>query len=283
MMGRQVMSPIDLRSQAERQGFTRDQQTIQAIAGILQTIGKAEQKRREGQTLTRITRAIARGSTMPEAVMAAMEQPEFSGGARGMLQKFGGMFQPSPGLMGQNIQQAMIGQAIRTDPLETERKRAQIESAKALTTQRQEATKQALPDRMLRQADRWLRIVDDVMSEYWWTPEGPYRDKLLKDAQAAREKAVKLIEKYGATSESGKASIEQLEVLDKEIEKAGGKVSKKVGTITATYSDVSTKHAVDSLPRPNTKTEFDNTLQHISSEEGKDKYYNKWWRPEFGR
>ncbi len=286
-MARQVLSPIDLRSQAERQGITRNQQTAQAIAGILETIGRAEQKRREGQTLTRITRAIARGSTMPEAVMAAMEQPEFSGGAQGMLQRFGGMFQPSPGLMGQNIQQAMIGQSIQTDPLEREYLRERIGATKALTTQREAAAKQELPDRMLRQADRWLRIVDDTMSEYWYTPEGPYRDKLLKDAQTAREKAVKLIDKYGATSEAGKASLGQLESLDKEIEKAGGKVSppkpKKVGTITAKYSDISTKHAVDKYPRPQTKTEFDNTLQHISSEEGKDRYYNKWWRPEFGK
>lgn len=268
-MARDVMSPIDLRSPAERQGFTRNQQTIQAIAGIMQTIGEAEQARRDSQTLTRITRALASGKSMPEAIMATINQPtEFSGGVQGILQKAGGMFQPSPGLMGKNLQQAMIGQAIQTDPLDTERKRAQIESAKALTTQRQEATKQALPDRMLRQADRWLRIVDDVMSEYWYTPEGPYRDKLLKDAQSAREKAIKLIEKYGSTSEAGKASLQQLESLDKEIEKAGGKVSKpKNGKISS---------------KPN-KAQFMTTYKNLKTPEEKQRFLNRYWRPEFGR
>lgn len=280
-MARRVMSPIDLRSQAERQGITRNQQTAQAIAGILETMGRAEQKRREGQTLTRITRAIARGSTMPEAVMAAMDQPEFSGGARGMLQKFGGMFQPSPGLMGQNIQQAMIGQAVGTDPLEREYKRAQIGAAKSLTAQREEAAKYALPDRMISRANLQLRIADGAMREYYWAEPGPYRDRLLKQAINAREKAIEITEKYGMESEAGKLLEQEIVDIDKMIKDAGGKVSKpkKVGTITATYSDISTKHAVDRYPRPQTKTEFDNTLKHISSEEGKDRYYDKWWRP----
>ena len=265
---RQVMSPIDLRSQAERQGITKTQQTVQAIAGILQTVGAAEQKRRERQTLDKITRAMAGGATIPEAIMAAEGKPEFSSGISGALQKFGGMFQPSPGGMGQSIQQAIIGQKIQTDPLETEHKRAQIESTKALTKQRQEAAKQELPDRMLRQADRWLRIVDDVMSEYWYTPEGPYKDKLLKDAQNARERAMKLIEKYGATSEAGKASLQQLEKIDEEIKQAGGKVSPpKTKKVSA---------------KPN-KEQFMTTYRNLKTPEEKQKFINKFWRPEFGR
>jgi len=112
---RQVMSPIDLRSQAERQGITKTQQTVQAIAGILQTVGAAEQKRRERQTLDKITRAMAGGATIPEAVMALEQEPEFSSGIPGALQRIGGMFQPSPGGMGQSIQQAIIGQKIQTE------------------------------------------------------------------------------------------------------------------------------------------------------------------------
>ena len=289
---RQVMSPIDLRSQAERQGITRNQQTAQAIAEIMKTVGAAEQKRRESQTLDRITRAMAGGATVPEAIMASTQEPEFGTGISGALQKIGGMFQPSPGGMRQNIQQAIMGQAIQTDPLDTEYKRAQIKATESLTKQRQEAAKQELPDRMLRQADRWLRIVDDVMSEYWYTPEGPYRDKLLKDAQNARKKAVKLIKRYGATSEAGKASLQQLEKIDEEIKQAGGIVSqpKKVGTITATYGDDTTgqkgkakEYRVDSYPAPKDKAEFDSTFTHISDPKEKQRYIDKFWREEFGR
>jgi len=113
---RQVMSPIDLRSQAERQGITRTQQTAQAIASLLQLAGATEQKRRERQTLDRITRAIAGGATTIEAISAvARQEPEFGTGISGALQKFGGMFQPSPGAMGQSIQQAIIGQRIKQE------------------------------------------------------------------------------------------------------------------------------------------------------------------------
>ena len=268
-MARQVMSPIDLRSQAERQGITRNMQTVQAIANILKTVGAAEQKRRESQTLQRITRAISGGATTIEAISAAAgEDPQFSTGIPGALQKIGGLFQPSPGGMGQGIQQAIIGQKIKTDPLETEYLRERIGATKALTKQRQEATKQELPDRMLRQADRWLRIVDDVMSEYWYTPEGPYKDKLLKDAQRAREKAIKLIEKYGATSEAGKASLQQLANIDEEIKKAGGKVSPpKPQKVFA---------------KPN-KIQFMATYRNLKTPEEKQRFLNKYWRPEFGR
>jgi len=223
-MARQVLPTIDFRTQAQRQGVTRTQQNAQAIASILQTVGLAEQKRRQSQTLDRITRAISGGATTVEAITAAAEQgPEFATGFRGGLQKFAGGFQPG----GDQIKQLIVGQALKqalVGPLESEYKRAQIESTKALTTQREAAAEQALPNRMLRQADRYLRVVDDVMSEYWYTPEGPYRDKLLKDAQRAREKAMKLIEKYGVDSEAGKASLQQLDKLDEEIKKAGGKV-----------------------------------------------------------
>lgn len=280
-MPRQVLPVIDLRSQAERQGITRTQETVQSIANILQTLGQAEKVRRDRQTLDRITRAIASGKTNIEAIAEIARQgPEFGTGFQGGLQRIGGLFQPQGGGIGQSIQQAIIGQTLQqalAEPLEKKYLKARIKATKALTKQRQETTKQALPDRMLRQADRWLRIVDDVMSEYWYTPEGPYRDKLLKDAQRAREKAVKLIEKYGATSEAGKASLQQLENLDEEIKKAGGEVKAPV------IKEPKPTFVVDKYPRPKTKEEFDNTLLHISSEEEKDRYFEKHWRPEFGR
>lgn len=113
-MSRQVLPLIDLRGQAERQGITRNMQTARAIAGILQTVGQAEQKRREGQTLDRITRAMLGGATVIEAIGAA-QKPEFSSGISGALQRFGGLFQPSPGGMDKSIQQAIIGQKIQSE------------------------------------------------------------------------------------------------------------------------------------------------------------------------
>lgn len=112
---RQVLPLIDLRTSAQREGITRSQETAQAIANILKTMGAAEQKRRERQTLDRITRAISGGATVSEAIMAAEQGPEFSTGIPGALQRFGGMFQPSPGAMGQSIQQAIIGQKIQAE------------------------------------------------------------------------------------------------------------------------------------------------------------------------
>ena len=112
-MARQVLPTIDFRTQAQRQGVTRTQQTTQAIASILQTVGTAEQKRRQSQTLDRITRAISGGATTVEAIVAAAEQgPEFATGFRGGLQRFAGGFQPGGGIK-QGIQQTVIGQILQ--------------------------------------------------------------------------------------------------------------------------------------------------------------------------
>lgn len=114
MANRQVLPTLDLRTQAQKQGITSTQQTIQAIAGILQTAGAYEQKRREGQMLDRIARAISGGATDIEAIAeVAGQEAEFSRGIPGALQKFAGAFQPSPGGIKQNIQQAIIGQTLQ--------------------------------------------------------------------------------------------------------------------------------------------------------------------------
>ena len=109
-----TLGAIDLRTAEQRQGITNTQRNVQAILGILNTIGKAEQVRRERQTLDRVTRAVASGATTIEAITAAAGQgPEFSGGASGLLQKIGGGFQPSPGGVEQNIQTSIIGDALK--------------------------------------------------------------------------------------------------------------------------------------------------------------------------
>ncbi|KKL47156.1 hypothetical protein LCGC14_2338380, partial [marine sediment metagenome] len=108
MATRRILSAIDLRSSAERQGVTRNQQTIQSIAGLFEIAGQAEQVRQDRQDLDRIARALAGGATI-EAIAAAKQKPEFSGGITGGLQRFASAFQPSPGGIGQGIDERAIG------------------------------------------------------------------------------------------------------------------------------------------------------------------------------
>lgn len=114
-MARPILSPIDIRTQEQRRGLTGSQRNIQAITSILQTLGAAEQKRRERQTLDRVTRAIREGATTVEAIAAAARQkPGFGKGLPGILQRISGGFQPSPGGgIGQGIQQAIVGQKLQ--------------------------------------------------------------------------------------------------------------------------------------------------------------------------
>lgn len=114
-MARRVLPTLDIRTAEQRRGLTARQRNIQAITGILQTLGAAEQKRRERQQLDRIARAIANGATDIEAIAAvARQEAEFSKGIPGVLQRVGGAFQP-PGGGGiqQSIQQAIIGQTLQ--------------------------------------------------------------------------------------------------------------------------------------------------------------------------
>jgi len=115
MPNRQVLSPIDLRTSEQREGFSKSQRIIQEVTAIMQTLGEHEAVRKERQTLDRVTRAIAGGATNIEAIMAAAnEQPSFSGGIPGILQKVGGAFSPpTTGGAREGILQAIIGQTLR--------------------------------------------------------------------------------------------------------------------------------------------------------------------------
>ncbi|GAG75061.1 unnamed protein product, partial [marine sediment metagenome] len=116
-MPRQVLPMVDLRTPEQMRGLTKSQRNIQAITGLLQTLGVAEQVRRERQQLDRITRAIAGGATTIEAINAAVnqaKQTQFGTGLQGILQRIGGAFQPSPGGgIGQSIQQMIVGQRLK--------------------------------------------------------------------------------------------------------------------------------------------------------------------------
>lgn len=197
--------------------------------------------------------------------------------------------------MGMPQMQSRIGQQAQmqsqlanmfADPLDREYKVAQIESTKALTGRRKEEEKQALPDRMLRQADRYLRVVDDIMSEYWYTPEGPYRDKLLKDVQRNREKALGLIEKYAPNSEAAKEATQRLAGADKEIKKAkqAPPIKEQIKPIGMRAGKVVSpkRYIVDRYAAPRNKKEFDGTLSRLRSEAEKDRWFDLHWKPEYG-
>ena len=113
-MARQIARTIDLRTPQQLQGQTRDQENVQAILGILKTVGAAEKKRRERQTLDRIVRAIGAGQTDIEAIASvAREEPTFGGGFRGGLQKIAGLFSGEGGGIESQIQQSIIGNALQ--------------------------------------------------------------------------------------------------------------------------------------------------------------------------
>ncbi|KKN73476.1 hypothetical protein LCGC14_0400510 [marine sediment metagenome] len=110
-MAQQVLSLGRLRRPTE--GTERG---AQAIANLLQTLGVAEKKRRERQTLDRIARAMAGGATDVEAIAAVagqQQEPQFSGGIPGILQRIGGAFQPQGGGIRESIQQTIIGQRLK--------------------------------------------------------------------------------------------------------------------------------------------------------------------------
>ncbi len=113
-MARQILPTLDLRGTAERQGITSTQQTIQAIAGILQTAGAAIQKSRERETLDRITRAIGAGKTSIEAIAeAAKQEQDLGGGLGGGVRRIAGAFAPQQGGIEQRIQQTIIGEKLK--------------------------------------------------------------------------------------------------------------------------------------------------------------------------
>ena len=115
MAARQVQPLIDLRTQQERQGVGRKEQQVQFFANLLKITGQAEKVRQERGKLDRITRAIANGATTQQAILEAAREPVGADpGFRGLLQNIGGAFKPQGGGgIEQNIQQAIIGQALQ--------------------------------------------------------------------------------------------------------------------------------------------------------------------------
>jgi hypothetical protein len=111
-MAQQILGTVDLRKPGgPLAGQTRG---AQQIAKLFDTIGKVEQKRRERQTLDRLSASISSGAADLESLQAAASQePTFDEGIRGKFQQFAGSFQPDPGRIGAGIQTSIIEQAIK--------------------------------------------------------------------------------------------------------------------------------------------------------------------------
>jgi hypothetical protein len=159
-----TLRALDLRTSAEREGITKAQQTAQAIQNILKTIGAAEQKRQERQTLDRVATAVAGGATTIEAIAAVSKQgPEFSGGLPGIIQRAGSAFQPSPGRIGQGIDETVIGsrlsQILNPSLLSPEEQRQAARIKGGLEAPAGDGV--AKPTKQQTQRDRDLAIIAD--------------------------------------------------------------------------------------------------------------------------
>lgn len=155
-----TLSAIDLRTSAEREGITKTQQTIQSLTNILKTVGQAEQVRQERQDLDRIATALAGGASTVEAIAAvAKQKAEFSSGIQGMVQRLGSAFQPSPGGVGQGIDETVIGSKLREilspSLLSTEEQR----ELKLFGQRERPGTTVAAPSKQQTQRDRDLAII----------------------------------------------------------------------------------------------------------------------------
>lgn len=180
-----MASVVDLRTSAQKQGITNTQQDIQAIVGILNTIGQAEQVRQERQTLDRVTTAIANGATTAEAIAAvANQQPGFSPGLRGGLQKFAGKFQPPGGGINQGIQQSIISSALQSALAPAAKPISLPESSRLVTPEGQTLVEAAPtvpkpPTKSGLQAQEILRLQDKEKAGTLTNSDQTKLDKLL--------------------------------------------------------------------------------------------------------
>lgn len=112
--------------------------TFNAIAGILDTIGKVERLRQERALNAKVINAVAMGggTVGPQQIaeILSQNQPQYSTGTAGLLQKIASQFAP-PSQIQAYMGQGLMQQALQ-DPLDREYKQAQIEATNALTEQR---------------------------------------------------------------------------------------------------------------------------------------------------
>jgi len=286
---RRVLPLIDLRTQAQRQGVTNLQQTSQAIAGILQTLGAAEQVRRERQQLDTITRAIAGGATTIEAINTAVNQakkPQFGTGIQGILQRISGAFQPSPGGgIEQSIQQMTIGQRLK-----------QVLMPKEPFTLRPGQTRFTGAGERLAGLEKPTKIQELVNEGYSREEAQMIRDIShgLKPRASARKKYEGMddVEKMSFLStlkqraegqyygvEGGNVKPRQPKLLKWVNEELGKLPMLKTEKEKTTTDDWQLQGMITPEMRaaePQSKDEFLKTVQSIEDEEEAKTYYNKW-------
>jgi len=199
-MGRLATGVVDFRPEAERDR----QRTQQAMAGLLDTIGRAEKARRDSQTLDRVARAISTGATTVEAISAAANQgPEFSSGFQGILQKISGGFSEPGGSARESIIQSIIGQKLSKsrDPLETDLMKARIDE---MGRERVGAMPYAVTQMTPEQKERWL-------DEYGKSVTVQTGEKLLKPEQRQERAETEFIEKVGMSSTERSNALKSIE------------------------------------------------------------------------
>ncbi len=114
-MARQnVLPAIDLRSPQEKKGLSQSEAFVQSILPILQTIGQAQKVQQDRQDLETISRQMALGVPIEQAIQSvASQKPQFDEGFRGGLQRLGSAFAPQGARPTDRLQEGILGQQLK--------------------------------------------------------------------------------------------------------------------------------------------------------------------------
>lgn len=275
-MARRILPAIDLRTTAERQGITQNMQTTQALANILKTAGRAEQVRQERQTLDRIATAIAGGATTIEAISAiAKQRPEFGSGFTGGLQRFASAFQPSPGRIGQGIQEDVIGSRLReilSPSLLSPEEQGKAARIKAGLLPRAEEAPKAFEQTVAGKArDRDIKFLTDRHKT------GENKGKLIA-TPVQQEAARRRLRANPSLGDIQPGQIDYTEVLK-------GKPKERVGLLDQAFGEEAYNEALQEIK--------DTALAQGATESSVEVDFNNWWdknaaagskgQPGFGR
>lgn len=276
MADRRILSAIDLRTAAERQGITRNMQFAQSLTRILETAGRKEQVRQERQTLDRIATAIAGGATTIEAISAvAKQRPEFGGGFTGGLQRFASAFQPSPGRIGRGIQETTIGSRLReilSPSLLSPEEQTKAAKIKAGLLPRAEEAPKAFEQTAAGKArDRDIKFLTDRHKT------GENKGKLMS-TPVQQEAARRRLRANPSLGDIKQGQIDYAEVLE-------GKPKEKVGLLDKAFGEEAYNEALQEIK--------DTALAQGATESSVEADFNSWWdknaaagskgQPGFGR
>ncbi|MCJ7483864.1 MAG: hypothetical protein MUO31_12975 [Thermodesulfovibrionales bacterium] len=296
--------------------------SFNAIADILETIGKVEGLRQERSLNAKVINIVSQGGGPQEIAQAlSQNQPQYSTGSVGFLQKIASSFAP-PSQMQAQVGQGLMQQAFQ-DPLDREYKQARIESTKALTDKRLNPTKgrsyqtswfdkdgkkrQALvPEEQygefqgrIEAEGGTLKEPDSLEDQYRYWQEAKRRatgsdtatvqSQILAQATGQSLPITRDVEGEQLANDRlaeirKKMGVGKAKKIDAEIEKAGSQPPPATQPKTAQPEKQQKRvYGVDSYPPPKNKAEFDDILAHISSEEEKDRWFELHYKPEYGK